>query len=466
MVTDRTRGVYNLCLLCNLILAAAAYWGWMLVYNGRIPLTAPVVKDYLFYLEFLLLGLVLGFRSKKSNHDIINQRWGFANSNALRQVAAALFSVFLVITAFQVTAISRLFLFSFVPILYITLLLGNRHLPSLIATRLFRGVKEERIVLVGSTAKAGGLQKWLKNKELIGFRAVGILTDDFTGDDYLEYRVLGGIGDLGRVARDFGITQVILVELPQHSKALRECVQICENLGIRLLAVSDLEEQFRHSVTFFEDDGRRFVGLRDEPLEDPLNQVLKRLLDVAVSLPVVALVLPVTTAMVWILQKMQSPGPVFFIQRRVGMQNRVFQIIKYRTMRAGGEDESRQATQGDGRVYPAGRWLRKFSIDELPQFYNVLTGEMSLVGPRPHLSQHNEIFSRVLNNFRVRANVKPGITGLAQVRGHRGEIKEEKDIVERVNADIYYLEHWSFALDCYIIFQTVGQVVFPPKTAY
>src|SRR5579863_6096101 len=163
---------------------------------------------------------------------------------------------------------------------------------------------------------------------------------------------------------------------------------------------------------------------------------------------------------------MQSPGPVLFVQPRVGAQNREFKIMKFRTMHPSLNDEAKQATRQDQRAYPAGRWLRKFSVDELPQFFNVLTGEMSVVGPRPHLSRHNEVFARALNNFHVRANVKPGITGLAQIRGYRGEIKENSDIIERVNADIDYLEHWSFGLDCYIILQTIKQVILPPERAY
>jgi exopolysaccharide biosynthesis polyprenyl glycosylphosphotransferase len=467
MVTDRTQGVRKLSLIFSLAISAIAYWIWMLVYNDRIPLTITVVKNYLFFLEILLLGLVLGFKSKGVDRDIIDPRWAVANRNALRQVAAALFSAFVVITAFQVKAISRLFFFSFAPILYLTLLICHQRLPSLIARRLFRGNREERILLVGSRLKAQGMRSWLKNKQHLGFRTVGILSDDAAdGNAGTDYHLLGPVSDLERVACEFGITQVILVELALAAKVLQECIHVCERMGMRLLAVSDLEEQFRRPVTLFEDDGRRFVGLRDEPLEDPLNQFLKRSLDLAISVPVTIFILPSVTLLVWLAQSLQSPGPIFFIQSRVGVQNRTFQIIKYRTMRVQSGDESRQATASDSRTFPAGRWLRKFSLDELPQFFNVMTGQMSIVGPRPHLKQHDEIFSRALNNFRVRAKVKPGITGLAQVRGFRGEVRQERDIIERVNSDIYYLENWSLGLDCYIILQTAGQLFFPPKTAY
>jgi putative colanic acid biosynthesis UDP-glucose lipid carrier transferase len=127
---------------------------------------------------------------------------------------------------------------------------------------------------------------------------------------------------------------------------------------------------------------------------------------------------------------------------------------------------SRQARAYDERVYPLGKWFRKLSIDEVPQFWNVLKGEMSIVGPRPHLIEHNNQFSRLMENYHVRAFVKPGITGLAQVRGFRGEARDNSDIENRVACDLEYLENWNFSLECGIILRTCGQIMFPPRTAY
>jgi putative colanic acid biosynthesis UDP-glucose lipid carrier transferase len=127
---------------------------------------------------------------------------------------------------------------------------------------------------------------------------------------------------------------------------------------------------------------------------------------------------------------------------------------------------SRQAREGDERVYPAGRWFRKFSFDEIPQFWNVLVGDMSTVGPRPHLIEHNNQFAHLMENYHVRAFVKPGITGLAQVRGFRGEARDHSDIENRVSCDIEYLENWNISLECGIILRTFAQVLTPPRTAY
>jgi putative colanic acid biosynthesis UDP-glucose lipid carrier transferase len=241
---------------------------------------------------------------------------------------------------------------------------------------------------------------------------------------------------------------------------------VCDHLGVRLLIVSDLEEKLRHPVTHFEDDGFRFIGLREEPLENPLNRFVKRTIDVTISLPVMVFVFPVLTVIVWIAQRLQSPGPLFHVQTRAGMQNRQFKIYKFRTMRPGHEEVTRQARTGDERVYPLGKWFRKLSIDEVPQFWNVLLGDMSIVGPRPHLIEHNNQFSQLMANYHVRAFVKPGITGLAQVRGFRGEARNNADIENRVACDIEYLENWNLSLECGIILRTFVHLVVPPRSAY
>jgi putative colanic acid biosynthesis UDP-glucose lipid carrier transferase len=177
-------------------------------------------------------------------------------------------------------------------------------------------------------------------------------------------------------------------------------------------------------------------------------------------------VFPILTLIVWLAQRLQSPGPLFHAQTRAGMQNRQFRIYKFRTMHVHEHELSRQAQVGDTRVYPLGKWFRKLSIDEVPQFWNVLRGDMSIVGPRPHLIEHNNEFSQLMANYHVRAFVKPGITGLAQVRGFRGEARNNSDIENRVACDIEYLENWNLSLECGIILRTCAQLFIPPRTAY
>src|SRR6185295_18102033 len=288
-------------------------------------------------------------------------------------------------------------------------------------------------------------------------RTVGIVCDNGADHGRTGMPLLGTSGELEQVIHEHGITQVILLEFPL-TESNQNVIRICDQLGVRLFILSDLEERLRHSVTHFEDGGFRFIGLREEPLENPLNRFCKRAIDLAISIPVMLLVFPIFVVIVWLAQRLQSPGPLFHVQRRAGMQNRQFQIYKFRTMRPDHDEVARQAQHGDDRVYPLGKWFRKLSIDEVPQFWNVLKGDMSIVGPRPHLIEHNQQFSRFMENYHVRTFVKPGITGLAQVRGFRGEARNPSDIENRITCDIEYLENWNLSLECDIILRTLAQL--------
>ncbi len=316
-------------------------------------------------------------------------------------------------------------------------------------------------------AKAEALRPWLERKTDVGFRTVGILCDDDPWElEKCSFPRLGGTHEMISVVQRYGVTQVIRTEMPATPDEQHFFVEACDQLGVRLLVVANLPERWGRPLTFIDDDGMRFIGLREEALENPLNQVIKRAFDLTVSLPVILFVLPITSLLVWWFQWRQSPGPLFYRQKRAGLQNREFEIVKYRTMNTDHHNAAKQATVGDTRIYPAGRWFRKLSVDELPQFWNVFKGEMSVVGPRPHLIEHNSLFARQLANYQVRTFVKPGITGLAQVRGLRGEARSSEDIARRIAADIEYLENWRPALEIRIILNTFWHVVHPPKTAY
>jgi exopolysaccharide biosynthesis polyprenyl glycosylphosphotransferase len=360
----------------------------------------------------------------------------------------------------------RSFFFSYIPLLYLTLISTNYLLPRSLGKWSFSGDREERVALVGTAEQSRRLKLWLENKRAVGFRTIGLLCPESESSASFPFPVLGTLDQLGEVVREQLITQLIVLDLSLGSQQIRQVTQLCEESGVRLLALHDFDDYFNHTTTTFEDDGVRFIGLRDEPLESPLNRLLKRLLDLAVAVPVVVLILPFTTVLVWALHRLQSPGPIFFEQLRAGMRGRPFTIYKYRTMHVNPGNEVKQASREDPRVFAAGHWLRRLSIDELPQFLNVLLGNMSVVGPRPHLAKHDEIFTHVMKRYLIRTFICPGITGWAQVNGFRGEIHTEADIQRRVEADIFYLENWSFSLDCLVILKTIKHCIVPPRTAY
>jgi putative colanic acid biosynthesis UDP-glucose lipid carrier transferase len=463
MLTQRTEGLYRLFLLCQILIVAAAFWlgVWIMVtfYTESSELTW---SRYSVYCGMLVLGVTLETLSRSQNSFLQNELLR-PHRLSLRQTAAGVGLLVLYLVAAKDAFISRVFLFNFVPWLYIALLFSHYYLPSILARGIFR--REDRTILIGSSQRAAQLRDWLQRKAEIGFRTVGLISDGEKTDD-IDLPLLGKREQLEQVVRDHGINQVILLEFPLGNEGNQDVIRLCDQLGIRLLILSDLEERLRHSVTHFEDGGFRFIGLRQEPLENPLNRFLKRTIDIAIALPVMVFFFPVLAFVVWIAQRVQSPGPLFHVQNRAGMQNRQFKIYKFRTMHSGNGELSRQASETDERVYPLGKWFRKLSLDEVPQFWNVLLGDMSTVGPRPHLIEHNQQFARFLANYHVRAFVKPGITGLAQVRGFRGEARDNSDIQNRVACDIEYLENWNLSLEIAIILRTFFHVLRPPRTAY
>jgi exopolysaccharide biosynthesis polyprenyl glycosylphosphotransferase len=206
--------------------------------------------------------------------------------------------------------------------------------------------------------------------------------------------------------------------------------------------------------------------VRAEPLENLLNRAIKRCFDIVFSVFIILFVFSWLFPILAILIKLESRGPVFFTQVRSGHNNNPFKCYKFRSMYVNGDADKRQATRNDSRVTKIGAFIRRTSLDELPQFFNVLIGNMSVVGPRPHMLNHTQEYSELIDMFMVRHFLKPGITGQAQVKGFRGETKTVEDMNQRVEADLWYLENWSFLLDLKIIFLTVRNSLVGEENAF
>jgi exopolysaccharide biosynthesis polyprenyl glycosylphosphotransferase len=465
MVGHRSIGIRALASFWQMIGVTASFWGWMFIWQSALLDEHVLLQRYLVYNEFLLVGVLFGSGRAREFQGLDNE-WLVANRRSLRQMFFGMFCVFIVLFVSRDISASRSFFLSYVPFLYLTLLFSNYILPRSLGKWSFSGDREERVALAGTADQARRLKPWLENKSLVGFRTIGLVCPDSNAAKNSPFPVLGNLDKVGEILRDRSITQLIVLEVSLGSQTLRQLTQLCEQTAVRLLVMHDLDNYFNHPTTTFEDDGVRFICLRDEPLESPLNRFFKRTLDLSVAVPAVVFILPFSTLLVWLLHRLQSPGPIFFEQTRIGMRGRPFTMYKYRTMHVKQSNEAKQASKGDPRIFAAGYWLRKLSIDELPQFLNVVLGNMSVVGPRPHLPKHDEAFVQVMQRYLIRKFIYPGITGWAQVHGLRGEIHTQADIQQRVEADIFYLENWSFSLDCLVILKTVKHCIFPPRSAY
>lgn len=247
---------------------------------------------------------------------------------------------------------------------------------------------------------------------------------------------------------------------------LEEIIAFADNNLKVVKFIPDNKNIFTKRLKYEYYDYIPILSMRDIPLENSINYYLKRAFDIIFSGLVIVLVLSWLTPIIALLIRLESKGPIFFKQYRNGINSKEFACLKFRSMAVNKDSDKQMATKGDMRITKMGAFIRKTSIDELPQFFNVFFGQMSVVGPRPHMVLHTKVYAKKVDKYMVRHFVKPGITGLAQVRGYRGEIETDSDIVNRVKFDIFYLENWTMALDIKIIIQTVLNVFQGEDKAY
>lgn len=244
---------------------------------------------------------------------------------------------------------------------------------------------------------------------------------------------------------------------------LMQLGNFCENNLIRVRLIMDYPKWETKPLEVVHFDSIPVINIPVTPLDEPGNKLTKRIFDVVFSLLVIVLVLSWLFPIIALLIKLSSKGPVIFKQKRTGLDNRQFDCWKFRSMRPNKTADLVQATKNDPRITSVGRFLRKTSLDELPQFFNVLRGEMSVVGPRPHMLKHTEEYASRVGHFMQRHAIRPGVTGLAQVKGYRGEISHFEHLSNRVKYDRFYVENWSLALDLKIILLTILVVLKPDR---
>ena len=306
------------------------------------------------------------------------------------------------------------------------------------------------VTLVGADKELLNLYRKLITTATYGYRVHCIYGDieGLTPD--------GSISDFKALLsrpKDLKLGDEVYLCVPRSERELIEqTVRLCDHRMVKFYYLPTAEERLNLQPILIDDIA--VMTTYTSPLEDPLNRLMKRSADLLLS---AMLLVPIVVMMPFIavIIKRQSPGPIFFRQRRTGLDGREFWCWKFRSMHVNSTADSQQATKDDPRKFPFGNFMRKTSIDELPQFWNVLRGDMSIVGPRPHMLAHTEQYDRLIDKYMVRHFVKPGITGWAQVTGFRGETRELWQMEGRVERDIWYMQHWSLWLDLRILWLTV-----------
>ena len=350
-------------------------------------------------------------------------------------------------------------------IVIISYRLISRHLLEIYRKK---GGNVRKVVLVGSHENMQELYHSMTDDPTSGYRVLGYF-EDFPSERYpMNIAYLGQPCEaVDYLTRNVGKVDQLYCSLPSaRSAEIVPIINYCENHLIRFFSVPNVRNYLKRRMYFEMLGNVPVLSIRREPLELLENRIVKRSFDIICSLLFLCTLFPIIYIIVGLAIKISSPGPVFFKQKRSGEDGREFWCYKFRSMRVNAQCDTLQATEHDPRKTRIGDLIRKTNVDELPQFINVLKGDMSLVGPRPHMLKHTEEYSHLINKYMVRHFVKPGITGWAQVTGFRGETKELWQMEGRVQRDIWYIEHWTFILDLYIMYKTVYNVIRGDKEAY
>lgn len=324
-------------------------------------------------------------------------------------------------------------------------------------------INYKKVVIVGAGPLGLDLKNHLEKNTHLGYKVVGFFDD--APEKLIQSHVLGSVDDCISYVKGSNIKEIYCALPDRALKKIDVLMRQADKAMIRFKLVPDVKDYFKKNVMVQLYGHLPVLSPRTEPLEIFSNQIIKRIFDVLFSVLIVVFIMSWLVPLMAIIIKLESKGPVFFKQLRSGKDNHSFYCLKFRSMHVNGEADTKQASPKDVRVTKIGSFMRRTSIDEMPQFFNVLLGEMSVVGPRPHMLQHTAEYSALIDQFMVRHFLLPGITGWAQVNGLRGETREDGSMEERVEADIWYLENWSLFLDLKITFLTIWQVIAGHKKA-
>jgi len=329
----------------------------------------------------------------------------------------------------------------------------------------FSGFDLRKVVIVGTTRSGKALHEYFTSHHPSGYVFKGFF-DNYPNPKIVSRRfVKGTIDDLIVFCQQENIDEIYFTLPLVHKDLLERLTKFADDNCIYFRIASDFSDVVTNSHEVFLYDTVAVSTTRKEPLGNGFNAGIKRVFDIVFSLIVIFFIFPFIIPVITMAIKLDSPGPLIFKQLRPGKRNKLFECYKFRTMRTNNSTE-KMATKDDSRITRVGAFLRKTSLDELPQFVNVLLGSMSVVGPRPNMVSQLEEYSKTIKRYKVRHFVTPGITGYAQVNGCRGEIKEKGSMERRVDYDVAYLENWSLLLDLKIIFQTVQKIWSGDKQAY
>lgn len=336
-----------------------------------------------------------------------------------------------------------------------------------LSLKLYRrkGYNFKRVVIVGAGKNGMELYQVMKDDLSYGFNVFGFFDDNVALKQVLP-NYLGNTDEVEDYVLSHDIDEVYCTLPGTNDVKILRLLNFSEKHMVRFYIVPEYYRNVKKSMVMEVMESIPLLTVRREPLQSAYNCMLKRGFDICFSLVILLTIYPILYVVVGTLIKLSSPGPILFKQKRTGLYGRDFECYKFRTMRVNAEADILQAVKDDPRKTKIGNFLRRTNLDEFPQFVNVLLGDMSVVGPRPHMLKHTEQYSALIDKYMVRHLVKPGVTGWAQVTGYRGETKTLEQMEGRVKRDVWYIENWTFMLDLKIIVVTVVNMFRGEKNAY
>jgi putative colanic acid biosysnthesis UDP-glucose lipid carrier transferase len=324
--------------------------------------------------------------------------------------------------------------------------------------RILYGGNYRNVIIVGSGKNVDELRNFFTQNPDYGYNLIKIF--DLKGNKK------EALIDCSNYVIENKIDEIYASISTLNNREINNLIQFADNNLKTIKFLPDNKNTFLRNLAVEYYEYIPIISLRTIPLDKEVNKRLKRFFDIIFSLLIIICLLSWLTPFISLIILIESKGPIFFKQKRNGLNYEEFYCYKFRSMHLNPIADLEQVQKNDPRITKVGKFIRKTSIDELPQFFNVLLGDMSVVGPRPHMVSHTEMYAKSVDKFMVRHFIKPGISGLAQINGFRGEVETEKDIINRVKYDIFYLENWSLLLDIKIVFATIFNAIKGEKKAY
>ena len=349
---------------------------------------------------------------------------------------------------------------------FATILLFNRIVFNLLVISLkskFRLAKN--VVVLGYNEVSIKLINYFQKESKL-VRLAGCFDDKGLIEDTPKLKVFRNLQDCMSFVKENHVTEIYSTLVPDHYPYLFELAKEAEKQFVYFKFVPNYHIFANRNIYVDFLNDIPILSLRKEPLEDTGNRIKKRAIDLLFSALAIVFILSWLVPLMAIIIKMNSKGPVFFIQLRSGKNNQSFRCLKFRSLRVNNEADLKQVSRDDNRMTKIGKFMRKTNIDELPQFFNIFLGDMSIVGPRPHMLKHTEQFAELYKEYMIRHFVKPGLTGWAQINGYRGEIRDNDLLKKRVEYDTWYMENWSLYFDMKIIMLTILVTVKGDKNAF